>query len=141
MLFGACYRYVPTTSSDLIVGAAYRGHLTSEGSTRVAPLLGQDVRQFDGRIVNVLDTAYLVAMSATLKRADPRPNSWTGEQLLIPRAAVSNFELRQLDRPRTFRALALYTAGMIVGGVVWLTAIKGGAGGTPPPGGGNPIPP
>jgi len=125
LLLGACYRYVPTTTGDLVPGSAYRGYLTPEGSQRVAPLVGQDVGRFDGRIVTVLDTAYLVAMSATLKRPDPRPMVWTGEQLVIPRAAVTRFELRQLDRPRTVRAAALYTVGMLAAGTLWLL-IKGG---------------
>lgn len=136
MLFGACYRYVPAPSGDVILGAAYRGYLTPEGSRQVAPLVGQDVQRFDGRIVSVLDTAYLVAMGATVKQADPRPTIWTGEQLVIPRGAVNRFELRELDRPRTIRAALIYTGAMVLLGAAWLR-IKGGAAGscciTPPP--------
>jgi hypothetical protein len=138
-LFGACYRYVPATPGDLILGGAYRGHLTPEGSQRVARLVGEDVVLFDGRIITVTDTAYLVAMSATLKRTEVRPTVWTGEQLVIPRAAVNRFELRELDRPRTLRAAALYTVGLVaVGALVF--SIKGlvsGDGNTTVP----PIPP
>jgi hypothetical protein len=117
-LFSACYRYVPTSSADLTVGGAYRGHLTSEGSQRVASIVGENVGQFDGRIVTVFDTAYLVAMSATLKRSEQRPTVWTGEQLMIPRSAVNRFELRELDRPKTLRAAALYAGGILVVGVL-----------------------
>jgi hypothetical protein len=135
-LFSSCYRYVPTTTTDLVVGGAYRGHLTEEGSRLVAPIVGQDVVGFDGRIVTVTDTAYLIAMSATRKRTDPRPTIWTGEQLVIPRSAVNRFELRELDRPKTMRAAALYTAG-IVGVGILVFSIKSLASGsgtvTPPP--------
>ena len=135
-LFSACYRYVPTTSTDVVVGAAYRGHFTEEGSQRVATIVGANVALFDGRIVSVLDTAYLVAMSATLKRAEQRPTVWTGEQLMIPRSAVNRFELRELDRPKTMRAAALYTGGIVLIGVLVFSIRSLASGGgtvTPPP--------
>jgi hypothetical protein len=133
-LLGACYRYVPVTG-DLVVGGAYRGHLTPEGSQQVARLVGENVVRFDGRVITVTDTAYLVAMGATLKRTDVRPTIWTGEQLVIPRSAVNRFELRQLDRPRTFRAAALYTAGLVVVGalVFSISGRASGDGSEPPP--------
>jgi hypothetical protein len=121
-------------SGDLIIGGAYRGHLTSEGSTRVAPLVGTNVDRFDGRIVTVLDTAYLVAMSATVKSTDPRPTIWSGEQLVIPKAAVNKFELRMLDRPKTIRAVALYSVGVLVAGGLFLSisGIVSGSNNPPP---------
>jgi hypothetical protein len=117
-LFTACYRYVPVTTSDLMPGGAYRGHLTDEGSRSVAPLVGENVLLFDGRLITVLDTAYLVSMSATLKRTEARPLVWSGEQLAIPRSAVNRFEMRELDRSRTMRAAALYSLGLLGVGVL-----------------------
>ena len=97
--------------------------------------MGENVEQFDGRIVTVLDTAYLVAMSATLKRSEERPTIWTGEQLMIPRSAVNRFELRELDRPRTLRAAALYTGGILVVGllVFSIKSLASGSGSVNPP--------
>jgi hypothetical protein len=134
-LFSACYRYVPVTNGDLTVGGAYRGHLTPEGSQAVAPIVGADVQRFDGRIVSILDTAYLVSMSATLKRSEQRPTIWTGEQLVIPRTAVNRFELRELDRPRTARAAALYAVGAVAVGVLIFSikSIASGEGTIAPP--------
>jgi hypothetical protein len=134
-LFSACYRYVPASPTDLTVGAAYRAHLTPEGSRQVAPVVGENIDRFDGRIVSVLDTAYLVAMSATLKRADERQTVWTGEQLLIPRSAINRFELRELDRPRTMRAVALYTGGLLAIGVLVFSirSLSSGSGTVIPP--------
>ncbi len=133
-LLGACYRYVPTTG-DVMVGGAYRGHLTEEGSQRVAPLVGQNVERFDGRIITVTDTSFLVAMSATQRKADARQIVWTGEQLVIPRSAVNKFETRELDRKRTMRAAVLYAAAVIgVGALVFsIKGNSGGDGGQPPP--------
>lgn len=134
-LSSACYRYVPVTGGELAVGGAYRGHLTQEGSQRVAPIVGENVERFDGRIVSVLDTAYLVAISATLKRTDTRPSIWTGEQLFIPRSAVNRFEMRELDRSRTMRAAALYALGIGAVGLLVLSiqSSVSGDGTSPPP--------
>ena len=134
-LVSACYRYVPTTG-DVAVGGDYRGHLTAEGSQRIASLVGENIERFDGRILTITDTSYLVAMSATQRRSDPRQVVWTGERLVIPRNAVNRFETRELDRKRTMRAAVLYTAGFVVAGVL-LFSIKGGSSG----GGGEPPPP
>ena len=134
-LFSACYRYVPVPTGDPVVGGAYRGHFTAEGSRRVAPLLGENVSTFDGRILSVLDTAYLVAMSATFKQTQAQTTVWTGEQLVIPRSAVNRFELKQLDRPRTIRAAALYSAGIL--GIALLAfsikSLASGSGSVNPP--------
>ena len=138
-LLGACYRYVPMEPTDVRVGGSYRGYLSPEGTQQVARLVGENVERFDGRIVTVLDTAYLVSMSATLKRSDERQIVWTGEQLLIPRSAVSRFELKQLDRPRTVRAAALYSGGLLAVGVL-VFSVKGMVSGSPPAGGGPPPP-
>ena len=136
-LFSACYRYVPATTGDPVVGNAYRGHFTPEGSRQVARLVGENVTTFDGRVITVTDTAYLFAMSATFKQTEARTTIWTGEQLVIPRTAVNRFELKQLDRPRTIRAAALYTAGILALGVLVFSikslASGGGTVSPPPP--------
>jgi hypothetical protein len=133
-LFSACYRYIPATTGP-VVGGAYRGHFTPEGSRQVAPLVGENVDTFDGRVVTVTDTAYLIAMSATFKRADARTTVWTGEHLVIPRTAVNRFELRELDRPKTMRAAALYGAGILAIGVLVFSikSLSSGSGSVPPP--------
>jgi hypothetical protein len=138
-LFSACYRYVPATTTDLTMGGSYRAHLSPRGSADVARLMGEDVARFDGRLITISDSGYVVAMSATLKRNDDRPTVWTGEHLVVPRDAVSRFELRELDRPRTVRAAALYTLGLAVVGAA-IFSVSGIVSGTPPGGGGPPPP-
>ncbi|NUQ11861.1 MAG: hypothetical protein HUU26_05945 [Gemmatimonadaceae bacterium] len=135
-LFGACYRYVPPPNGEISLGSSYRGYLTPEGSGQVARLMGEGVLRFDGRVVSIVDTAYLVAMGATVKHSDPRPLIWTGEHLWVPKAAVNRFELRELDRPRTVRAALIYAGSIALLGAAWFR-IRGGASGNcciePPP--------
>jgi len=138
LLLGACYRYVPAPGGDFDLGAVYRGHLTPDGTERVAPRLGSDVGFFDGRVVTATDTSLLVAMNATMKRSDPRRTLWSGEQLSIPRSAVLTFERREMDRRKTVGALLLSAAGILATGALWLS-IKGRVSGSPG-GGPDPIP-
>ena len=95
-------------------------------------------RALDGRAVSFTDTAWLVARSDD-DPSDPRPTVWSGERLFIPRAAVTRLERRVLDRPRTLRAVGLYSVGMLVAGAVWLSA-KGLVSGSPGGGTGPPNP-
>ena len=134
----ACYRYVPETAPEPVPGSEYRAHLTPEGAARLRPLVGQDVIRVDGRVLAVSDTAYHVSLGATGVTTDPRPVIWSGEQMWIPRSAVERLERRELDRPRTMRAAALYTAGVMLAGSVWLSisgraSAKGGGGPGPAP--------
>ena len=133
-LFSACYRYIPATTGP-VVGGAYRGHFTAEGSRQVARLVGENVTTFDGRVVTITDTAYLFSMSATFKPSEARSSVWTGEQLFIPRSAVNRFELKELDRPRTMRAALLYSAGMLALGVLVFSvkSLASGSGTVSPP--------
>jgi hypothetical protein len=129
-----CYRYVPETAPLPMAGAEYRAWLNSTDAEPAQRLLGRDVSGFDGRVIQVTDTAYIVLMGATLTRTDPRPTIWSGEQLAIPRSSVARFERRQLDRGKTIRAAALYSLGLLVVGSLWLS-INGhfSSEGTPPP--------
>jgi hypothetical protein len=117
----ACYRYVPETTPEPAAGAEYRALLTPEGSVQLRPILGQDVTRVDGRLIAVNDTAYVLAMGASTTSADPRPIIWSGEVVQLPKPAVDHLERRELDRPRTVRAAALYTAGVVLAGSVWLS--------------------
>jgi hypothetical protein len=135
----ACYRYVPETSPQPTVGSEYRAHLTSEGTAQVQPILGQNVIRVDGRLLAVSDSIYELSMGATTTTLDPRPVIWSGEVIRLPKGAVDRIERRELDRPRTVRAAALYTAGVVLAGSVWLS-ISGRASesGGPGPGPINP---
>jgi hypothetical protein len=54
---------------------------------------------------------------------------------MIPRSAVNRFELRELDRPKTLRAAALYTGGIVLIGVLVFSikSLASGEGTVPPP--------
>ncbi|HEX7123555.1 MAG TPA: hypothetical protein VF178_14355 [Gemmatimonadaceae bacterium] len=130
----ACYRYVPELEANPSVGSEYRLHLTEAGTQQLQPILGQGIAAVDGRIIGASDSSYQVTVGKTIPRDDPRPVIWAGEVVFLPLGAIERVERRELDRGRTMRAAALYTAGALVVGSIWLSVSgKASAKGGPPP--------
>lgn len=134
LLLGACYRYVPETSATLEPGAVYRAHLTPEGTQQVTPVLGANVGMFDARVINAGGSDLLVAMSATVRRDDPRRTNWSGEEVTVPRSAVQGFDRRELDRKRTIGAAVGWGVGMLVVSALWRSIQGRASGGDNTPG-------
>lgn len=134
----ACYRYIPEPEIAPVPGNEYRAYLTSAGVEQMKPLLGQEVLQFGGRAIAVHDTVFEFAIGNTVRRDDPRPMIWSGERMMVPRSAIDRLERKQMDRKRTVRAAALFTAGTFVVGSIWL-GVSGKSSGPGP--GQNPTPP
>lgn len=133
-LLPGCYRYVPEPTLDPVPGMEYRAYLSATGSEQMRPLLGQDVVYFGGRAVAVHDTIFEFVMGSTVKRTDPRPMIWSGERIAVPRGTLERIERREMDRRRTVRAAALFTAGTFVVGSIWLgVSGKSSGSGTGPP--------
>jgi hypothetical protein len=138
-LCSACYKYVPETAPEPTLGAQYRATLTPLGSQSLSKYLGSDVTAFEARFVSATDSAYLVSMAQTMSKLHSRSVIWNGDQMTIPRNTIAQFERRELDRKRSMRYAALYTAGAIVAGAVWFSISgKSSSSGPPPPGPINP---
>jgi len=136
---GGCYRYSAIEPNDATASSEVRLNLTDAGSLALVSTLGTSTAAAEGRIVRVTDSAYVIAMSSTLKRTED-PTSlartmWAGESVSIPRSAVAGVEQRSLDRRRTAVAASVATvlgvlaAKLIVHGVG--SSSSGGDTGTP----------
>ena len=131
-----CYRYVPLTGAPT-VGTEVRASLNADGVAQLGPILGRGVTSVDGRVLSSEQDAWRIAIAQT-RTADAPAVNWSGEPVSLPRAVVSNVQLRVLDRPRTLRAAVL----AVLGGAAVGFAVKGlagkssgsdGTGGPPPP--------
>jgi len=131
-----CYSYVPIASGAPPLGSEFRANLTDEGSTRLSPVLGAQVATVEGRVTSSNDSAYVVAVSATMSRAHAQ-TFWTGESITIPRSSVQTIEARTLNRRKTWFIVA---AGL-VGGVLTAKVFGWGGGASGDGGGGGPPPP
>lgn len=128
LLLPACYRYTADgATASAPAGADARLVLTPAGAATLAPILGRETTAVEGRVMSRSDSAYVVSVSATLKRVQGAGSdsalsrtAWAGESVTIPRAAVAGTERRSLDSRRTavaatvFAAVAVAAVRMIV---------------------------
>lgn len=97
----ACYDYHPVTDSSAGSGSEIRLSLTDRGSIDLAPLIGPQITKLDGTLVSVADTMLVVRVSSVINRVG-FSSSWNGEQLRVPKGAVSGLERRSLNRRKSW---------------------------------------
>ena len=135
MIGSACYRYTPIDSPTPGTGVSVRARLTDEGALKLGPLVGNRVEYVDGTVVAAADTALTLSVTGTTDRLGIEV-SWRGERVVLPRATISGFERRTLDKRRS------YMAGGIAAGIVAAVGIgfniSGSGGGSSTGGSGSP---
>ena len=114
----SCYRLTPVEGGAPARGLEVRLSLSDEGSVRMAPLIGPRIAAIDGRVLEMVDTAYVLGVTAVVTQAG-RSMAWSNERLTVPRSAVSSVRTRTLDRKKTWMAAALGVVGAIALGEVF----------------------
>ena len=114
VIAGGCYRYSAIAPAAAEQASEVRLNLSHAGSLALVPTLGVSTAAAEGRIVRVTDSAYVLAVSSTLKRTDENPESmtrtvWAGDSVSIPKSAVASVEQRSLDGRRTAVAASVAT--------------------------------
>lgn len=118
----ACYSYRPVTAPGPAPGARVSAGLSQEATLSLAPVLGPDVAEVSGRVVDASpDTLRVSLISVTSLRGIP--TSWRGELVPLPRARLSSLGERHIAAGGT----ALLGAGLL-GGLYMLYRLMGGAG-------------
>ncbi len=132
----ACYRYAPIQDAPSDVGQPVRMRLTDQGSINLAPLIGPTIVTLDGTLVAVRDTMMVLSVTNAIAR-NGIETTWKGENVDVPKAAISGLQLRALDKRRSWL--------LGVGGIAATAAlgaafnlIGGGSGGKNGPVGGGP---
>ena len=132
MLLASCYRYTPAVAPTAATGSYVRLGLREPGP-ELSRVLGAETVAVEGQIVGASDTAYTVAVAATLKPPTISPamrrTVWASEHVTIPLSAVGTTELRSLDRGRTARVVALSAVAAAVAVRLIMTASGGASGG------------
>lgn len=143
VLAASCYRYTPVAAAPTPVTGSYVRLALREPSPELKRVLGAETVAVEGQVVATSDTAYTLAVAATLKpptvSTAMRRTVWANEHVTIPVSAVGNTELRSLDRGRTSRVVALsaVAAAVAVRLIMTATGSSSGDGGN----GGGVVPP
>jgi hypothetical protein len=128
LLVGGCYRYAAIAPSETVPTSDVRLNLSASGASVLAPRLGRSTIAVEGRVLQVTDSSYTLAVPSTLARAPEDETStvrtvWARESVSIPKSAVAGVEQRSLDGRRTAMAagigtvLAVLAAKLIVHGI------------------------
>lgn len=118
LAFGNCYRFTPIEGGAPARGLEVRIDLSDEGSVRMAPLIGPRISAIDGRVLEPMDTAIVLAVQSVVSQGG-RSMSWSQERLAVPRTAVASVRTRTLDRKRTWIVAGLTVVGAIALGEVF----------------------
>ena len=108
----SCYRLTPVEGGAPEQGLEVRLALSDEGSVRMAPLIGPRIAAIDGRVLEAVDTAYVLGVTAVVAQSG-RSMNWSNERLTVPRNAVSSVRTRTLDRKKSWMVAALGVVGAI----------------------------
>lgn len=132
----SCYRYAPIQGAVGDEGKPVRVRLTDQGSINLAPLIGPTIVTVDGTIVSVRDTIVALSLTNAIARSGVE-TPWRGERVDVPRSAISDVQLRELDRRRSWLAALGGVAATAAVGAAW-NLLGGSSGGKIPPQNGGP---
>ena len=131
----ACHGYERYSPTAVPTDAPVRVELTDRAALDLAAALGPRARLVHGRVAERGDSALTLRVSSITRR-DGIEESWRGEPVRVPLAAVARFERERLSPTRT---------GLLAGGIAAVLAlaivafggggevVRGGPGGTPTP--------
>jgi hypothetical protein len=135
-LNAGCYSYAPVATAEAPPGKEIRVTLSEQGAAELARFLGPRAASLEGRVVTRSDSGVTLSVT-TITRANGVEETWPGDQVAIPRAAVAAAQARRVARTRSL----LLTAAIIAGGILVGAAIRTGEdvnrGPTRPGGGGT----
>jgi hypothetical protein len=136
LLAAGCYTYTPVASTpppsiELAVD------LTDRGRVAAAPDIGPSVTRVEGSLIDVSDTAYVLAVRNVMGQSGVRTR-WSGERVALSRDYVARTFERRFSRSRT----TLVVSGVVaaVGAFFFGKNLLGIGGGdaSDRPGGGDP---
>jgi hypothetical protein len=118
----ACYNYQPVAAPGPMPGKRINAGLTSDGARAMLPVLGPDIAEIEGWVVDAgRDTLRVAVLGVTSQRGIP--TSWRGEEVPLPREGLAYVGERRFSRGGT----VLLSAGLM-GGLYFLYRLLGGPG-------------
>ena len=118
-----CQHYIDLGSGAPVPGGDARLTLSDHGASVAYGAIGSGVRQMEGRIQSVDDTAIAIAVTSVTRQLG-FDETWPGATVSIPRRDVTRIEAKQLSVSRTLATVG----GFIVGSLAVSSAITGGEG-------------
>jgi hypothetical protein len=134
-LNAGCYSYVRVPAAQSPAGTELRVTLADQGAGDLARFLGPRAASLEGRVVTGSDTALTISV-VSITRTTGVEETWPGDQVVIPRAAIATTETRRFAATRSLLlAGAIVAAGILIGaGLKSGADVNGSTGGPGNPG-------
>lgn len=112
-----CYSYATVPSPAARPGSEVLVTLAEPGAGDLARFLGPRAATLEGRVLTASDTALSLSV-ATIVRTTGVAETWPGDAVVLPRAAIATVQTREFAGVRS---------GLVVAGVVALGALVAAA--------------
>jgi hypothetical protein len=113
LLLSGCFSYIPAEPNTVAPGEEIRFQVAAQGASDLAAVSGRSGTRVAGMLVGTDAAAIRVRVPVGLMVEGATTRS-LGQDVVIPRSQIVDFERRKLNRPRT--------VGVVVGGVATLVA-------------------
>jgi hypothetical protein len=117
-----CYSYVTVPSGQEMSGRELHVTIADGGAGDLARYLGPRAASLEGKLVSRSDTSLTLTVTA-VTRTNGVEESWPGDAVVLPRAAITNVAAQRIDKTRSI----LTTAAIVVGVGLIGAAIKSGS--------------
>ncbi len=111
-----CYRNVPTEPLAVASGTDVVVTLTSSGTTRLTPTIGNFATKVEGAVTAADSGRLTLALSAVTRRGELHPTQYQGETITLENGDIEQAFTRTIARGRTttaFIALGVVGAGLV----------------------------
>jgi len=116
-----CYHYVPAVTMDIPAGTRVKVAVTDRGRVDLAEEVGPGVQSIEGSVVEVSDSAMVLAVEAVQHLDLAIPVRWSGERVTLRRELVAEVRERRLSQRRTWILAGLMIAGAVAASNIALT--------------------
>lgn len=129
-----CYKYTRVQAGEVPAGVSVRARVSAAAGERVAPLLGSTPRVLTGRLISEARDTVVLEVPAVTQAEIGSSIQTLHQRVSIPKGEIIEWEIRTLNRPRTF---ALVGGAALLVGAVLINALSGEPGDEGLPGNGG----
>ncbi|HJU75437.1 MAG TPA: hypothetical protein VJ717_16960 [Gemmatimonadaceae bacterium] len=129
-----CYKYTRVQANEVAQGVSVRARVNAAASDRIAPLLGTAPRQLTGTLISDQRDTVIMEVPSVVQTEAGSIVQTLHQRVALPKADVIEWEIRTLDRPRTY---ALIGGAAVLAVSALYGALKGEPGSERTPNGGG----
>ncbi len=133
-LAAGCYTYTAAQPGSIAPGVSVRARITPAAGANIAPILGTTPRLLTGKVISDLRDTVIVEVPAVAQAEIGSAMQTLHQRVSLPKAEVVEWEIRTLNRPRTF---ALVGGAAAIAAMLLIKALKGEPGSEGLPDGGG----